>query len=64
VRIQSRGNLQDAEILLSEFRHQVRSELREWMAHADLAADTIAVLRTELESVRRAVSESLRNSRP
>jgi DNA-binding PadR family transcriptional regulator len=62
-RTQSRGNLQDAEVLISEFRHQLRSELREWMSHSDLAADTILVLRTELEGVRAAVSESLRKAK-
>ena len=62
-RVQSRSNLQDAEILIADFRHQLRSELREWMAHGDLAADTISVLRTELENVRKAVTESLRKAR-
>jgi DNA-binding PadR family transcriptional regulator len=61
-RTQSRSNLQDAEILLSDFRHQLRSELREWMSHADLAAETISVLRTELEGVRKAVTDSLRRT--
>ncbi len=61
-RIQSRTNLQDAEILIADFRHQLRSELREWMSHADLAAETITVLRRELDGVRKAVSESLRQS--
>jgi DNA-binding PadR family transcriptional regulator len=63
-RTESRGNLQDAEVLISEFRHQLRSELREWMSHSDLAADTIAVLRRELDGVRAAVSESLRKTKP
>jgi DNA-binding PadR family transcriptional regulator len=58
-RIQSRSNLQDAEILIAEFRHELRSELREWMSHGDLAAETIGILRTELANVRRAVTESL-----
>ena len=61
-RSQSRGNLQDAEILISEFRHQLRSELREWVSRADLAADTITVLRDGLEGVRAAVADSLRRS--
>jgi DNA-binding PadR family transcriptional regulator len=61
-RTQSRNNLQDAEILLAEFRHQVRSELREWMSRADLTAETIALLRDELDGVRTAVNESLRKS--
>jgi DNA-binding PadR family transcriptional regulator len=59
-RAQSRGNLQDAEILLQTFRHQLRSELRDWMATSDLRDDTIDVLRTGLEDVRRAVVDSLR----
>ena len=63
-RVQSRSNLQDAEILIAEFRHQVRSELREWMSHGDLATETIAVLRTELDGVRKAITESLRKSTP
>jgi DNA-binding PadR family transcriptional regulator len=61
-RIQSRTNLQDAEILIGEFRHQLRSELREWMSHGDLAAETISVLKLELERVRTTVSESLRKA--
>jgi DNA-binding PadR family transcriptional regulator len=61
-RIQSRSNLQDAEILIAEFRHQVRSELREWISHGDLAAETISVLRTELAGVRKAVTDSLRKT--
>jgi hypothetical protein len=62
-RIQNRSNLQDAEILISEFRHQLRSELREWMSHGDLTAETISVLRTELERVRKAVTSSLRKTK-
>jgi DNA-binding PadR family transcriptional regulator len=61
-RIRSRGNLQDAELLLNDFRHQIRSELREWISRADLADETIAVLKTQLEDVRKAVTESLRKS--
>jgi DNA-binding PadR family transcriptional regulator len=62
-RTQSRSNLQDAEILISEFRHQLRSELREWMSHGDLSAETITILRTQLDGVRKAVSDSLRSSK-
>lgn len=61
-RVQSRTNLQDAEILIADFRHQLRSELREWMSHGDLAAETISVLRAELERVRKSVSESLKKA--
>jgi DNA-binding PadR family transcriptional regulator len=62
-RTRSRNNLQDAEILISEFRHQLRSELREWMSHGELAGETVSILRTELEGVRRAVTDSLRKAR-
>ena len=61
-RTQSRTNLQDAEILIADFRHQLRSELREWMSHGDLATETISVLKAELERVRKTVSESLRRT--
>jgi DNA-binding PadR family transcriptional regulator len=61
-RIRSRSNLQDAELLISEFRHEVRSELREWMSRSELTTETIAVLRDELAGVRRAVTDSLRES--
>ena len=60
-RAAGRKNLQEAEIALSTFRHQVRSDLRDWMAHADLTAETIAVLTSGLGEVRDAVLESLRN---
>ena len=59
-RTQSRGNLQDAEILLQTFRHQLRSELRDWMSAGDLGDETIDILRSGLEGVRRAVVDSLR----
>jgi DNA-binding PadR family transcriptional regulator len=62
-RTQSRSNLQDAEVLIAGFRHQVRSELRDWISGDDLTAATISVLRDELEGVRKAVTESLRKSR-
>jgi DNA-binding PadR family transcriptional regulator len=56
----SRERLQEAEYLLQTFRTEVRAELREWMAHNDVAAETVTVLRTELAAVRKAVSDSLR----
>jgi DNA-binding PadR family transcriptional regulator len=59
-RTQSRGNLQDAEILLQTFRHQLRSELRDWMSTDELGDETIDILRSGLEGVRRAVVDSLR----
>ena len=63
-RTQSRSNLQDAEILISEFRHQLRSELREWVSRGDLAAETITTLKNGLADVRDAVADSLRKTNP
>ncbi len=62
-RSESSGNLQEAEILLQTFRHQIRSELRERLGSGELAAETIAVLRSGLEDVRAAIAESLRKTR-
>lgn len=61
-RAQSRGNLQEAEILLQTFRHQLRSELRDRMSSDDLRDETIDILRSGLENVRQAVVDSLRKS--
>jgi DNA-binding PadR family transcriptional regulator len=59
VRNESRANLQDAEFALQTFRHQVRSELREWMMKGELTAPTIAVLKAGLADVASAVKASL-----
>lgn len=56
---ESRSNLQDAELLLQTFRQQIRSDLRDWIVQGELAAPTIAVLKTGLEDVRTAVKASL-----
>jgi DNA-binding PadR family transcriptional regulator len=61
-RAAARGNLQDAEIALTTFRHQVRADLRDWMSHAELTTETITVLKAGLGDVRDAVIDSLRNS--
>jgi DNA-binding PadR family transcriptional regulator len=59
-RATARNNLQQAEIALSNFRHQVRTDLRDWMSHAELTEETIAVLKDGLGEVRDAVRDSLR----
>jgi len=51
-----RLHLQDAEIALTEFRHQVRSDLR---SHGELPRETLELLTTRLGEVRREVLESL-----
>jgi DNA-binding PadR family transcriptional regulator len=60
VRVDSRVNLQDAENLLAEFRHQVRTDLRTRVAEGVLTQDTITVLRDQLKLVRKAVKDSLK----
>jgi DNA-binding PadR family transcriptional regulator len=62
VRLESRRQLQEAEILLVDFRHQMRSELRSKVAKGDLLADTINILRSGLDQVRDAVATSLDKS--
>jgi DNA-binding PadR family transcriptional regulator len=61
-RNESRANLQEAEIALQTFRHDIRSELRDWIAKAELTPATIAILRAGLEEVRVAVKASLRDT--
>jgi DNA-binding PadR family transcriptional regulator len=60
-RMDSRVNLQQAEILLSNFRHQVRSELRSRVVAGDLASETVELLRSGLDELRVAVAASIRN---
>jgi DNA-binding PadR family transcriptional regulator len=59
---ESRNNLQEAEIALQAFRHDIRSELREWIAKAELTPATISILKAGLDEIRAAVKESLRES--
>ena len=61
VGLDSRAYLQEAEILLSEFRHQVRSDLRERVQHDKLTSDTVKLLKQQLKEVREAVLSSLRS---
>jgi hypothetical protein len=62
-RNESRNNLQEAEVLLSTFRHQVRAELREWMSTDRLSAATIDVLRFGLRDVRTELTASLQSKK-
>jgi len=61
-RIDSRSQLQEAEMILSDFRHEIRSELRRQVASGVLSADTVRALRTGLDDVRTTVVESLRST--
>ncbi|MCU1471471.1 MAG: PadR family transcriptional regulator [Glaciihabitans sp.] len=57
-----RGSLQEAEVLLTSFRHQMRADLRSRISHGDLAAETIAALKSGLDEVRRTVLQTLGNT--
>jgi len=50
-----RESLRDAEVILAEFRHEVRSELRVRAARGELEAETVESLRTQLDAVRRSL---------
>lgn len=58
-RAASRELLQDAELALSEFRQQLRTDLRE---HGELSLDTVKLLKTRLKEVRAEVRADLRAS--
>ncbi|MET1042770.1 MAG: PadR family transcriptional regulator [Microbacteriaceae bacterium] len=49
----AREALRDAEIVLTEFRHEVRTELRNRTARGELTPETVADLRSRLDEVRR-----------
>lgn len=57
-----RGSLQEAEVLLTSFRHQMRADLRSRTSHGDLATETIAALKSGLDEVRRTVLKTLGNT--
>jgi hypothetical protein len=59
--VDSRVNLQQADVLLTNFRHEVRSELRSRVVTGDLASETVELLRSGLEELRVAVAASIRN---
>ena len=61
VGLDSRAYLQEAEILLSDFRHQLRTDLRERVQHDKLTAETVSLLKQQLKDVREAVRASLRS---
>lgn len=60
VRVESRMQLQDAESVIAEFRHHLRSDLRTHVASKELTAESVAILRSGLDEVRARVTASLR----
>ena len=59
-RVESRVQLQDAEVVLSEFRHQVRSDLRDQVVNGVLTHATVVELKAQLDVVRENLRKSLR----
>ncbi|THG29556.1 PadR family transcriptional regulator [Naasia lichenicola] len=60
-RADSRMQLQLAEAALTEFRNELRADLRIRMGDGRLEAATVALLKSELARVRQAVAESMRS---
>jgi DNA-binding PadR family transcriptional regulator len=58
-RVDSRQRLQDAELTLAEFRHQIRTELRDRVMTGELTEASITLLKTELAGVRSRLRDSL-----
>ena len=59
-RTESRVQLHRAEAALTEFRTQVRADLRGQVVRGDLAADTVELLRDRLQQVRRELHAAMR----
>ncbi len=49
------GHLREAEVVLNDFRHEVRSDLRSMAARGELAPETVAALKARLDEVRSAL---------
>lgn len=52
------SRLREAEMIIDEFRHNARTELRSLAARADIPAETITSLKTGLDAVRKALAPS------
>lgn len=52
IRNTSSGFLREAEIILNDFRHEVRSELRSMAARGELKPEMVSGLRSQLDDVR------------
>lgn len=62
-RAESRSQLQQAEIVIASFRHELRSDLRSHVVSGDLGAETVELLRAGLEQVRTSVAAALKTPR-
>jgi DNA-binding PadR family transcriptional regulator len=59
-RVEARVRLHEAESAIAQFRSDLRSDLRAEVAEGRLSADTVGLIRTRLNDVRREVIASLR----
>jgi DNA-binding PadR family transcriptional regulator len=59
-RAASNGQLHEAEMVLNEFRHQVRSDLRGFASRGDIASGTVSQLKSQLDAVRASLLKMLR----
>ncbi len=60
VRVEARMRLHGAELAINEFRQELRTELRERAARADLPAEVVELIATGLRDLRKQVIEALR----
>jgi DNA-binding PadR family transcriptional regulator len=58
----SRSLLHDAELILNEFRQDVRTDLRLHLSSSELTDATVTLLRKQLSDVRSAVKKSLKDN--
>lgn len=59
-RVESRAHLQEAELLIADFRGRLRSELRTHVVSGEIPPETVALLRSGLDEVQQAVLGSLK----
>ena len=59
--VEARVRLHEAESAIAQFRSDLRSDLRAEVAEGRLSADTVDLIRTRLNEVRRDVVASLRS---
>ena len=59
----SSGRFREAEMLVNDFRHQVRTDLRRMAARGEVSEDTVTLLRTHLGMLRRLMREDAADER-
>jgi hypothetical protein len=55
-----RQQLQQAEVLLNEFRSSMRAELRGQLSKGTVTSETVDLLKTQLDAVRQTITARLR----